>query len=66
MAERLAGKTVAMDIHEPRLGELEEEVAEMGLSDNMRILKGDITVEEDCAAAIKLCVDTFGTKTGIA
>lgn len=54
-------KIIAVDINTDRLAELEAEVAELGLSDNMKTMKGDITADEDCAAAVKLCVDTFGT-----
>jgi len=54
-------KIVAVDVNETRLAELSEEVKELGLSDNCIITKGDITVDEDCAAAIKLCVDSYGT-----
>ena len=54
-------KIVAVDINETRLSELEEEVAELGLTDRMKILKGDVTCDADCAAAVKTCVDAFGT-----
>lgn len=52
---------VAMDLNEARLKELEQEVAQLGLSGSYRHISGNITVDEDCAAAIKLCADSFGT-----
>lgn len=52
---------VAMDLNEARLQELEKEVAELGFSAQYRHISGNITRDDDCAAAIKLCVDAFGT-----
>ena len=54
-------KIVATDLNTDRLKELEEEVSELGLSDNLRTLKGNVCSDEDCDAAVKLCADTFGT-----
>lgn len=54
-------KIVGMDLNDERLAELEEDVKDLGLSDNLRAIHGDITSDDDCAAAVKLCVDTFGT-----
>lgn len=54
-------KIVAMDLNEERLGELVEDVTDLGLADNLKTIRGDITNDDDCAAAVKLCVDTFGT-----
>ena len=51
----------ATDMNVERLKELEQEVAALGLSDHFCYCVGNITVDEDCAAAVKLCVDKFGT-----
>lgn len=52
---------VAMDINEARLKDLDEEVQKIGLSAQYKSLLGNITSDENCAAAVKLCVDTYGT-----
>jgi len=54
-------KVVGVDINTDRLAELEEEVQELGLSDNLKTIRGDVTSDEDCKAAVDLCVETFGT-----
>lgn len=54
-------KIVAADINEDRLKELEQEVADLGLSDNLRTIKANIINDDDCAAAVKLCIDSYGT-----
>ena len=51
----------ATDMNVERLKELEQEVAALGLSDHFCYCAGNITVDEDCAAAVKACVDKFGT-----
>ncbi|MGI6070844.1 MAG: SDR family NAD(P)-dependent oxidoreductase [Blautia sp.] len=40
---------------------LEKEVADLGLSDQFRYIRCDVTKDEDCERAVKLCVDSFGT-----
>ncbi len=54
-------KVAAIDLNEARLAELTQEAAEKGFADSLVIMKGNVTCDEDCAAAVKLCVDTFGT-----
>lgn len=54
-------KVVGMDLNADRLAELDDDVKELGLSENLKTIRGDITNDDDCAAAVKLCVDTFGT-----
>lgn len=54
-------KIVATDMNTERLKELEEEVAELGLGDNLKTITGNVCSDEDCEAAVQLCVDTFGT-----
>ena len=54
-------KIVATDMNEDGLKELEKEVAELGLSDQLRIQKCNVTSTEDCEAAVKTCVEAFGT-----
>ena len=54
-------KIVATDLNEDRLKELKEEVAELGLSANLRTLRGNVCSDEDCAAAVQLCVDAYGS-----
>lgn len=54
-------KIVVQGRRPERIKELEDEVAALGLSDNFRIVKGDVTRDEDCEAAVKAAVDAFGT-----
>lgn len=54
-------KIVATDMNEDGLKELEKEVAELGLSDQLRIQKCNVTSTEDCEAAVRTCVEAFGT-----
>ncbi len=54
-------KVVACDLNEARLKEVEEIVAEMGLSENLRTLICNITSNEDCDKAVTTCVEAFGT-----
>lgn len=54
-------KVVAVARNMAELANLEKEVAELGLGENFRILRCDVTKTEDCEAAVKYCVDTFGT-----
>lgn len=51
---------VAGDINEARLGELAKEVDELGFTAQFAYLLCDITKDDDCAKAVKMCVDTFG------
>lgn len=43
------------------LAALEKEVADLGLGAQIRTIRCDITKTEDCEAAVKLCVEAFGT-----
>ena len=52
---------IAADINEVRLSELEEEVKALGFSDQLKTIRCNVTSGPDCDAAVKLCVDTFGT-----
>lgn len=52
---------VAADINEIGLEELKKEVEEQGLIEKFKFLKCDVTKDEDCENAIKLCVESFGT-----
>ena len=54
-------KVAAVDMNAVRLEELKKEAAEKGFSDSLVTMTGNITKDEDCEAAVKLCVDTFGT-----
>ena len=54
-------KVAAVDMNAARLEELAAEVEEKGFADSFVKTTGNITKDEDCAAAVKLCVDTFGT-----
>jgi len=54
-------KIVATGKNPARMQALSDEVAELGLSDNMRTFLGNVTSNEDMEAAVKLCVDSFGT-----
>ena len=58
---REGANVAATDMNEARLKELEQEVTELGLSDHFCYCAGNITVDEDCAAVVKLCADRFGT-----
>ena len=58
---REGANVAATDMNEARLKELEQEVTELGLSDHFCCCAGNITVDEDCAAVVKLCADRFGT-----
>lgn len=54
-------KIVVQGRRPERIKELEDEVAALGLSDNLVVVKGDVTKDEDCEAAVKAAVDAFGT-----
>ncbi len=54
-------KVVAVARNTAELDALAQEVAELGFGENFRTLRCDVTKTEDCEAAIKFCVDTFGT-----
>lgn len=54
-------KIVVQGRRPERIKELENEVAALGLSENLRIVKGDVTEDEDCEAAVQAAVDAFGT-----
>lgn len=54
-------KVVVQGRRPERIKALEDEVAALGLSDNLRIVVGDVTSDEDCEAAIQCAVDAFGT-----
>lgn len=44
-----------------RIKELEDEAAALGLSQNLRVVKGDITSDKDCEDAVKAAVEAFGS-----
>lgn len=52
---------LAADINEQWLQELEAEVSELGLSAQLKSVKCNIVDDDDCAGAVKACVDAFGT-----
>lgn len=52
---------VAVARNTDELANLAKEVEELGLAAQLRTLRCDITKTEDCEAAVKLCVDAFGT-----
>ena len=52
---------VAADFNEAGLADLAKEVAELGLISQFKSVKCNITNDDDCANAVKVCVDTFGT-----
>lgn len=54
-------KIVVQGRRPERMKALEEEAAALGLADNLCIVAGDVTCDEDCEAAVKAAVDTFGT-----
>lgn len=53
-------KVVGGDVNMERMAELEQEVAELGLSASFKGIRCDITSTEDCAAALQATVDAFG------
>ncbi len=58
---REGAKIVGVDMNEARLAELTAEAADEGYgSDVLVTIKGNICNDEDCDAAVKLCVDTYG------
>jgi len=58
---REGAKIVATDMNETRLAELVEEAAAEGFGEDVLVtLKGNICNDDDCAAAVAKCVDTFG------
>lgn len=59
---REGAKIVATDMNVTRLEELKAEAAEEGFGeDSIVTLVGNITRDEDCAAAVALCVEKYGT-----
>lgn len=54
-------RIVAMDMNQVRLETFAAEADEKGFAGKFAVIQGNITKDEDCAAAVKLCVDTFGT-----
>lgn len=50
-----------VDLNTERLEELGKEAAELGYGAQYKWAKCDITNTEDCANAVKACVDAFGT-----
>lgn len=59
---REGAKLVCMDVNEDRLRELTEEAAAEGFGeDSIVTIRGDITRDDDCAAAVDLCVSKYGT-----
>ena len=52
---------VAVGRNTEALASLEQEVKELGLSEQFKALRCDVTKNEDCEKAIELCADTFGT-----
>ena len=52
---------VAADINEPRLKELEAEVAGLGYAGQFAWAKCNITSDEDCENVFKVCAEKFGT-----
>ena len=57
---REGAKVVGGDVNMERMAELEEEVADLGLTECFKGIRCDITNTEDCAAALNATVDTFG------
>ena len=53
-------KVAAQDIVSGRLEELKEEAAELGFRDELVTIVGNVCSNEDCEAAVRLCVETFG------
>lgn len=51
---------VAADFNEAGLADLTKEVSELGLNGQFISVKCDITNDDDCANAVKVCVDRFG------
>ena len=54
-------KIVVQGRRPERMQALEDEAKALGLDENLRIVKGDITSDEDCEAAVKAAVDAFGS-----
>jgi len=52
---------VAADLNEGGLAELEKEVSELGMRAQFKSVKCNITSDDDCANAVKACVEAFGT-----
>ena len=52
---------VAADLNEAGLEELAQEVAELGFTAQFIYVDCNVTADDDCANAIQVCVDTFGT-----
>ncbi|MBR2559495.1 MAG: SDR family oxidoreductase [Firmicutes bacterium] len=58
---REGAKVVATDINEDRLAELVEEAADEGFGDDSIVtIKGNVTNDDDCKAAVDLCVEKYG------
>lgn len=51
---------VAADINVAGLEELAKKVSELGFASQFKYLKCDITIDDDCANAVKLCAEAFG------
>ena len=52
---------VAADFNEAGLEVLEKEVEALGLAAQFKSVSCDITSDDDCANAVKVCADSFGT-----
>ena len=58
---REGANVAAVDVNEARLEELKAEAAEKGFTKQLAVTKGNICNSGDCAAAVRFCVDKFGT-----
>ena len=52
---------LAVDINENGLEDLTKEAVALGCVENLKTAKCNITIDDDCSNAVKLCVDAFGT-----
>ncbi|MBQ1390471.1 MAG: SDR family oxidoreductase [Firmicutes bacterium] len=58
---REGAKIIATDMNEGRLQELVEEAADEGFGEDvLTTLVGNVTKDEDCEAAVNLCVEKYG------
>ena len=58
---REGANVLGLDLNKDDLEYLGEQIEELGLSAQYKYMVGDITSDEDCENAVKLCVDTYGT-----
>ncbi|MCD8152213.1 MAG: SDR family oxidoreductase [Clostridiales bacterium] len=54
-------KVLACDLNTERLGELQQEVEAIGLSDCLQTMRCDVTNAEDCEKAVAACANAFGS-----